>query len=274
MALTAAYSQMFAPSFKANYQASGKLRGTCMELHNLVGDSYKMKFMAQVAMDERTAYGADIPSKDPTATAPSISFTDYQLKLSIDEREQQNINASIINAYTQTHAKAMGRREDQFIIDAVVADATKTVAVGTTNLTLTKLLEAQELLGQDEVDDEIHIVAHFNNVMSLLSDEKVSSSDYNTVKTLMDARIGSYAGFTWHIVGNRTNEGGLPKTGNNRTVIAYATNAVALGYRQDPTIRVVDVPNNIRTETISFMTAGAKVGDANGVVTIICDESA
>lgn len=273
MALSATYSQQFADFFQINYQAMGRLRDSVMSLHGLVGDAYKMKYMAAVSMDQHGAYGSDIPAKNVTSTAPVISFTDYELKLAIDQFEQLNMNASVLQGYARLHAAAIGRREDQFIIDAVVADATKSVAVGTTNLTVDKLREARAKLGLDEVEGELHIVIHQNNLDSLLGEVETTSSDYNTVKTLVRGEVDSFMGFKFHVIGNRTLEGGLPKVGDNRTCIAYAKEAVTMGYRMDPNVKVVDVPENLRVETLSSFSAGAKVGDANGVVTIICDET-
>ena len=43
MSLTPVYEQMFAKRFKNDYQASGKLRGTILEIHGVKGDAYKSK---------------------------------------------------------------------------------------------------------------------------------------------------------------------------------------------------------------------------------------
>lgn len=270
------YSQMFEDMFMLNFQASGRLRGTTRELHGLVGDAFKMKYGASVSMDQHGAYNADIPIKNQTVSAPTITFEDYELKLAIDQFEQLNFNADALNLYARSHAKAIGRRVDQFIIDAVVAGATKSVAVGTTNLTFAKLREARALLGQDEVDGVLHIAAHWNNIESLLNETKVTSTDFVTQKVInggtMDGQ--TYLGFIFHQLGDRADEGGLPKSGDDRTVIAWSEDAITLGFRMDPKVTMTDVPENLRVETLSSMSAGAKVGDANGVVSIICDETA
>ena len=245
-----------------------------MTLHGLVGDAYKMKYLAAASMDQHGSYGSDIPAKNVSSTAPSISFKDYELKLAIDQFEQLNMNASILEAYAQTHAKAIGRREDQIIIDALNADATKEVAVGTTNLSLAKLLDAKSRLGEDEVDEDLHIIIHVNNLKALLDDPEVTSADYNNVRALVNGELNSYVGFQFHTIGDRADEGGLPKAGDNRSCFAFSKSAVTMGYRMDPNVKVVDVPNNLRVETLSSFSAGAKVGDANGVVKILCDESA
>lgn len=278
MSLSPVYSQMFADRFVEDYQASRKLANTVQELHGLVGDAYKLKITDAVDMNLHGAYGADIPAKAIGTSAPTITFKDYDLKLVLDHFESLNINANVITTYSRSHALAMGRREDQFVIDAVVADATKSVPVGTTNLTVDKLIEAKKELGLDEVMGTIHIVIHQNNLASLLKDSSnlVGNVDFNQVKALVTGEVDRFMGMQFHVLGDRTFDGvaaGLPKTGDNRTCIVYATEAVTMGYRLDPRVSITEVQENFRVETLSVLSAGAIVGRPKGVVTIICDET-
>ena len=279
MALSPVYVQMFADRFDIDYQAHRKLANTVKEVHGVVGDAYKEKLMAQVDMAQHGAYGADIPATAVSATAPSTTFTDYDLKLVLDHFESLNINANVVSAYSEDHAAAMGRREDQYIIDSVVAAATKSVSVGSSNLTIDKLIAANALLGLDEVMGKKHLVIHANNLRGLMKDtsHQIGSSDYNQVRALVNGEINFYMGFFFHVLGTRTMNGvaeGLPITGNNRTCIAYAEKAATMAYRLDPQVKMVEVPENFRVETLSLLSAGCVVGRPKGVCTIICDESA
>ncbi len=273
---TSIYSQAFADMFLLNYQGSSRLKGVVRELHGLVGSSYKLKYMDRVAMQEHGVFGADIPRTSVVTTAPEISFKDYQLKLVIDEFEQLNFNADALASYSQDHAKAIGRREDQMVIDAVVAGATKSVAAAGANMSVEKLREARALLGRDEVDsDEIYIVMHWDQMDALLGQTEYTSSIFNMAKPLVDpaGNNGPFSGFKIIVIGDRPKEGGLPKTGDVRTCIAFAKEAVTLGYRMDPKVTMTPVPQNARVETLSLLSAGAVVGDARGTVKILCDEA-
>ena len=273
---TSAYSQMFADMFRLQYQAGSRLRGTVMELHGLVGDAYKFKYMNQVAMQQHGAYGADIPARAGTVTAPSISFEDYDLKLSIDEFDQLNFNASALQGYAQTHAKALGRREDQFIINALVAGTTNQIASGGTNMSVEKLREARAILGQNEADEgDLYCVMHWLDMEALLAQTEYTSSLFNMAKPLVDPQgdEGPFAGFKIIAIGDRTLEGGLPLTAGVRSTFAFNKNAAAVGYRLDPQTRMVPIEWQARTETLSLMSAGAVVTDVKGSVEILCDES-
>jgi hypothetical protein len=278
MALSPVYVQQFADRFVEDYQANRKLANTVQEIHGVVGDAYKLKVSEAVDMSKHGAYGSDIAATDVNTTAPTVSFSDFDLKLVLDHFESLNINANVITTYSKLHGMAIGRREDQYVIDAVVADATKSVPVGTTNLTIDKLIAARKELGLDEVMGTIHIAIHQNNLESLLKDSSnlIGNYYYNDVRALVTGQVEYFMGMKFHVLGNRTINGvaaGLPKTGDNRTCIVYAEEAVTLAYRLDPRVQMTEVEQNFRVETLSVLSAGAKVGRPKGVCTIICDET-
>jgi len=274
---SAAYSQMFADLFLQKYQANGKLRGTVRELHGLVGDAYKLKYMDKGSMVQHTANGSNIPAGSTTVTAPSITFSDFEMKDVVDRFDQLNFNASALPGLAEKHAKAIARREDQFIIDACInSGTTKTVAAGGENMTVEKLRDARRQLGLDEIDDDMFLLMHWNNLDSLLAQTEYTSSIFNDAKPLVDpgGKDGPFAGFKIIPLGNRSGEGGLPIDGSNiRSCFVYARSAITMGYRLDAETQMVPVPQNLRTEVVSALSAGAVTGDANGVVKISCDES-
>ena len=272
------FSQMFSDMFLLRYQAVGRLRGTVREMHGLVGDAYKLKYMDQIQMQKHGAFNSNIPRTNVTTTAPSITFDDYELKTSIDEFEQLNFNADALRGFAMDHADAIGRREDQFVIDALETGATKSVAAGGTNLTIEKLRDAFSQLAKDEVDmDEMFLVIHSNQHDSLMGETEYTSSIFNAAKPLVNpgvvGPVGRFMGFNLIVLGDRP-EGGLPLSSNIRECFAFARNSTTLGYRKDPETRMIPVEWEARTETLSLMSAGAVVGDARGVVKISCDESA
>ena len=275
---TATFSQMFADMFLMRYQAQKRLRGVVREIHSLVGDAYKLKYMDKIQMQKHGAFNADIPRTNVTTTAPTITFDDYELKTSIDEFEQLNFNADALRGFAMDHADALGRREDQFIIDALDAGATKSIAAGGSNMTVEKIIEAQQLLADDEVDgDELFLVMHSKNYKSLLGEVEFVNNLYNNTQPLAGSSPivglkGKFLDFNLIVVGDRP-EGGLQVAANIRDTFAFAKNSTTLGYRKDPETRMIPVEHEARTETLSLVSAGAVVGDARGVVKVLCDES-
>lgn len=276
----ATFSQMFQDMFLIRYQAVGRLRGTVREMHGLVGDAYKLKYMDQIEMSQHGAFNADIPRTNVTTTAPTISFTDWDLKTSIDEFEQLNFNASALQGFAEVHADAIGRREDQFIIDALAAGVTagKSIADGGTNMTMEKLRTAYKLLADDEVDgQDMYLIMGSAQHDSLLGETEYSSALFNAAKPLvnpgLNGYVGKFMGFNLIVLGNRP-EGGLPVAGNIRDCFVYARTSTTMGYRKDPETRMIPEEWQARTVALSLLSAGATVGDDRGVVKISCDETA
>ena len=74
-----------------------------------------------------------------------------------------------------------------------------------------------------------HIVIHANNLANLLSETAVTSSDFNSVKALVQGELNTFLGFTFHVLGDRS-EGGLPIDGSSdRKVFALHQQAVGYG---------------------------------------------
>jgi hypothetical protein len=276
------YSQLFADTFAINYQSIGRLRNTTKELHGLVGDAYKMKYQDSMAMSEYGAEGSDIAATPSTNTAPVLLFKDYELKSTISLFDQQNFNADAMMAFARSHAAAAGRREDQFIIDALSLDAVKEVPVdignGSTNLTVEKLREAHRLLSDDEVDgDEIFLIMGPSQHSSLTGQTEFSNSLYNNSKPLvgpgMAGFVGNFMDATLIKIGNRPQEGGLPGAGGIREVFMFAKNSTTMGYSIDPMTMITPEEQHLRTSVVSALRAGAKVGDTRGVVKILCNEA-
>lgn len=273
------YSQMFADFFLQRAQeAGGQLNGTVREMHGLVGDAYKLKYYDSLSMETHGAYNSDIPNTDAITTAPTITFKDYVLKVAVDQFEQLNFNANAVAGLAETHAMAIGRARDQYIYSALEAGATKTVADGGTNMTVAKLRDARKQLGADGTQGPLYLVMHWNNLDALLGETEYTSSIFNAAKPLVNPQgRGEFMGFNLIVVGDYPNidgaAAGLPLSGNIRKCYAYSQHGLTLGFRMDPRVKYVPIPQNERIETLSSMSAGAVVGDARQVVEISCDES-
>lgn len=266
--------QQFRDTFQNTYQAMRKLADTTQMIRGVVGDAYKFKLAGLVDMHLRGAAQSDIPQSDVSYSAPTITFDNYILNLPTDIFDQAEVNANERQNLVNVHAKAIGRREDQFKIDALNASATtKLVPDVGTNMTVAKLRETSELLNDDEVpDDGRHIAIHASGLRSLLAEAETTSTDFSTVRSLMNGEINSFMGFQFHTLGNRA-IGGLPKVGDIRTSFAWHMDSTGMAFGIDPTITVDWDPRIQSWITISKMRAGAVAIDNLGIVKISTDES-
>jgi hypothetical protein len=193
-----------------------------------------------------------------------------QAKVNFDERQE----------LVQVLGNAIGRRQDQLILDALTAaSGTGTVSndIGgsDTNLNVAKLREAKRLLDAKNVPPEgRNIILHASGLASLLSETAVTSSDFNTVKALVSGEINTFLGFTFHVLGDRT-EGGLIIDGSLDR-ICFAFHKDAIGYAEGiaPRTEVNYIPEKTSFLVNSVFSAGAVAIDAEGIVKITARETA
>lgn len=188
----------------------------------------------------------------------------------------------------KTIAKALGRREDQIIMDVMIAGTYSTtpgsdpdtgydIVAGATNLTVTKLREAaMRGLTDRNVDDEDRtLICTASGVEALLADPEVTSSDFNVLKALVSGTLEqtTYMGFTIVIIGSRQ-EGGLPLAGNIVTSFAYHREAVGYAVGIDMMTRIDWVAQKTSWLANGMLKSGAVIRENAGIVRIAYDQTA
>ena len=201
----------------------------------------------------------------------------------IDDSDKIKLLADPTSSYAQAAAAAISRSMDDEIITAATGSAstgksgsgsqalTKTIANGSADMTVAKLLEAKELLDESDVDPSIprHIVVSPDQITALLNTTEVKSSDFNTVKALAQGQINSFLGFNF-ITSTR-----LSKTGNIRKCFAWAQEGIVLAVGKDVMARIEErADKSYSTQVYYCATFGSTRMQEEMVVSIDCDESA
>jgi len=276
--LSNAFVTLFDAEVKQAYQAKAQLVGATRQRRGVEGSTAKFpkvgKGVATLRVPQTDVTPLNVDFSQVTVTMEDWNAAEYsdifmQQKVNFDERQE----------LVQVVSNAIGRRQDQLILDALNASGTSlTVATSIggadTNLNVAKLREAKKLLDKGNVPpQDRHIVLHANNLASLLSETAVTSSDFNTVKALVAGEINTFLGFTFHILGDRT-EGGLPlAAGDVRSVWAFHKDAVGYAEGIGPKTEINYVPEKTSFLVNSMFSAGAVAIDAEGIVKISADES-
>lgn len=280
--LSNAASTQFDSEVKHAYQGIGKLLGTVTTRNGVVGDTYKFERMGKGLASERTAPSSAVTPMDITHVRPSATLTDWEAPEYTDIYNKAEVNFDEVQQLAQTIAKALGRRRDQFCIDAMVAGTYSTtpaageggqVAKGTTDLTVAKLRAAQKYFDDNEIDEsDRFVVATSSQKASLLGETEVTSSDYASVKALVNGDVDTFLGFKFKWIGTR-GEGGLPKATNDRSVFAYHKSAIGEAIGIEMKTRVDYVPQNSSWLSNGILKGGATIIDNEGIVEIICVEA-
>lgn len=275
--LSTAFVTLFDAEVKQAYQASAVLRPAIRVRSGVEGSTYKFpkigKGVAQVRIPQSDVTPLNVSYGQVTATLSDYIAAEYsdifmQAKVNFDERSE----------LVKVVASAIGRRQDQLIIDALVASSTSNTVASSigganTNMNLDKLIAAKKALDAKNVPmDNRHILIHANNLAGMLGETKVTSSDFNTVKALVQGEINTFLGFTFHVVGDR-DEGGLPLSSGDRKVYAFHRDAIGMAEGIAPKTEINYIPEKTSFLVASMFSAGAVAIDAEGIVEITCDEN-
>jgi hypothetical protein len=275
--LSTAFVTLFDAEVKQAYQAQAVLRGAIRVRSGVEGASYKFpkigKGVAQVRIPQTDVAPLNVSYGQVTVNLSDFIAAEYsdifmQAKVNFDERRE----------LVQVVSNAIGRRQDQLILDALINSGTSnTVAASiggaNTNLNVAKLRAAAEQLNTKNVPmDNRHIVIHASSLSSLLGETSVTSSDFNTVKALVQGDINTFLGFTFHVLGDRE-EGGLPIATGDRKVFAFHKDAVGMAEGIAPKTEINYIPEKTSFLVASMFSAGAVAIDAEGIVQITCDEN-
>jgi len=278
--LSAAAIASFDAEVKHAYQGAGKLRPTVRLRTGIVGSTHRFPKMgkgtATVRVPQTDVVPMNIAHTNQTATLEDWNAPEYT-----DIFQQAKVNFDEQSELAKTIAQAIGRREDQLILDALdAASTTLTVSddVGGTNtgMNTAKLRRAKKLLDDQGVESgkgTRSFVISAEGLEQLLGTTEATSSDFAMVKSLVDGEISYWLGFDFTMIETRS-EGGLPKVSTARTSYAYAKSAIGLAVGIDFRTEVNYIPHKTSWLANGLFSAGSVAIDALGIVEVATVEVA
>ena len=225
--ITTAFSQQFSTNVQLLSQQTGSiLRGGVSE-ESVTGEKAFFDQVGAAAAVKRTSRHQDTPMVDTPHSRQMVTMDAYEWADLIDDADKVQMLIDPTSTYARAAAAAMGRAMD----DAIIAAATGTsltgkagassttmlaanqIANGSADMSVAKLIEAKKILDLGSVDPSIprHIALGPDQIEALLNTTSVTSSDFNTVKALVQGEINTFMGFQFHVTTR------LAKSGNIRT---------------------------------------------------------
>ena len=280
--LSPAFLTLFEAEVHQAYQSSAILRNVARMRTGVEGSTAKFPILAKGSASVRTP-STDVVPLNGTFSSVTATLVDYVASEYSDIFNQAKINFDERQELAKLVGNAIGRREDQIIIDALIAGSAGTTVANTvvtsgsasaSDLNVGKIIEAKKGLDAKSVPPtDRHMIIHANSLASLLGDERAISADFAQVQALVRGEVNSFMGFTMHMIGDR-DEGGLPKDGSNdRTCLAFHRDAIGCAVGIPPKTEVNYIPEKTSFLVTAMYSAGAIVIDANGLVDITCRES-
>jgi N4-gp56 family major capsid protein len=270
-----AFVQMFDAEVKQAYQANRALAGLVRERSNVEGNQVKFPKIGKGTATVRVPQ-TDVTPLNVTYSQVTATMSDYIAAEYSDIFNQQKVNFDERRELVTVVGSAIGRRMDQLVIDALNA-ASSPSTVGTdiggtgSNMNLAKLLAAKKALDTKNVPSEGRVMLiHANGLSSLLDETELTSSDFASVKALVQGEIDTFLGFRFVTLGDR-DEGGLPLP-STRSCFAFHRDAVGMGIGMNQRSEINYVAEKTSFLVSSMFSAGAVAIDDEGIVKISATE--
>lgn len=282
--ISPAFVTIFDSEVKQAFQASRQLAGMVRE-KSVTGDTVKFNKLTSGVASVRTPQ-TEVTPMNLSYSLVTATMTDYIASEYSDIFNQSHVSFSDRSELSQAVGNAIGRRLDQVVIDAL--DAATSVAVANTvaedgsagsasDMNTGKIRAAKAALDANNVPpDNRVLLMHANSLEALLAQTSATSSDFNSVRALVDGSLSTWLGFSIIMLGDRT-EGGMTKDGSNdRLAYAFHKSALGLGMSMNQKTEVNYIPDKTSYLVSSMFSGGAVAiddGASGGIVKITSRES-
>ena len=281
--ITTAFVNQFSSNVSMLSQQMGSLLRGAVDTESVTGEKAFFDQIGESAAVARTSRHGDTPLVETPHSRRMVTLTTYEWAELIDDSDKIRMLIDPTSSYARAAAAAMGRAMDDTIITAL-GGAAKTGKEGTTStafpsgqkighgsagLTIAKLVSAKKLLDAQSVDPSIprYIVVSPEQIEALLNPTSVTSSDFNTVKALVQGDVDTFVGFKF-ITSNRLND-----DGTSRLCYAWAQDGCKLAIGKDVMARIDERSDkSYSTQVFYCATFGSTRMEEDKVVEIACNE--
>ncbi len=280
----------FVKQFKDNIMHLVQQRGTKLRSSVRVDTDFtgEFKFYDQLGkseMEEKVSRHQDTPIIDPDHQRRRLGRRDFIHNTLFDKEDQLQMIIDPKSDYAINAMWAAGRKTDDVIIAAYNGtafagkeggtstsfDANFQIAVAGTGLTKAKLIDAKKLLDDEDVEAENRsYVGTPQQISDLLNTTEATSSDFNTVRALVDGNLDTWLGFKIITISSQR----LILSGTSRLTYAYHQAAIQLGVQKEPTVRIDERPDkSYAWQVFLSLSIGATRLEEERIVEIACLES-
>lgn len=230
--------------YTANVQAALAKKGGLLMPYvssnmNYVGEkSQVINFIGRVEFVERDTVFGDTQLTALEHTQTWVTGKEYDCAVLVDRLDTLKMLYDPTSPYVERFREAAARKMDEIIMSKFFADrksgkdgntaspfgSTRTVAHGSTGLTVAKLRGLKKLIKKGHIDTRTvkpYIAITSEEADDLLGEVAVGSNDYNAVKPLVDGEVNSFMGFVFVPFENDgvdTNGKGIPTYQSSGTV--------------------------------------------------------
>ena len=283
--ITTAFVEQYSNNVQMLSQQKGSLLRGSVDVETVVGNNAFFEQVGSATAQKRVSRHSDTPQLDTPHAKRRVSLVDYEYADLIDQQDKVRTLIDPTSAYANAAAFALGRSMDDEIIAAASGNAftgatgSQSTALGagqaitesgTDGLTIAKLRTAKEKFDLASVDPSLprFLVVGRRQVSVLLGTTSVTSSDFNTVKALVNGEVDTFMGFKF-ITSTR-----LAIASSKRLCLAFAGDGIKLALGKDVMTRIDERSDKgYSTQVYVCMSIGATRMEESKVVSIQAHEA-
>ena len=288
--ITTAFVQQYKANVELLSQQMGSRLRDCVRQESQDGEYAWYEQIAATAAAAKTSRHADTDDAfvDTGHESVRVGMSDYAWVDYIDREDKVRMLIDPTSPYAQNAAAAFGRSIDTALLAAAIGNADRAtnvtkenvaavalpvgqiVPVGSTGLTVAKLIAARGIYWAADVDEsqKLYLACTGKQLEDLLATTEVTSSYYNSVKALVRGEIDTFMGFKF----KRTEL--VTATTTTRHCVSWAENGLLLALGIDVNARIGERPDKqYLTQVFTQMTIGATRMEEEKVVQIDCSEA-
>ncbi len=232
------FTTQFSTNWIQRIQQTKPRLANFIETDDFMGERKRYDRIGAQSSQERTERKGPTRITDVDMDARWCYRHSFDLGNLLDKDDAKNLGPLVLptSDYVRGHANAYHRDTDDTAWKAAsgvvitgelgttetIFPAGQAIAAGGTGLTIAKLLAANEILEDADLEDDAPRVlcVTAKQITNLLNTTQVTSSDYNTVKALAAGQIDTFMGFKFIKIKR------LTKVSTTRTLVGWAKGAV------------------------------------------------
>lgn len=261
-----------------------------------------------VAATLKVGRHSNTPQSDTPHTRRMVTMNDYEWADLVDNQDKIRMLLDPTSEYAMAAAFAFGRSKDDVIIAAALGSAYGGEAGATTvahpdsqkfaattgsalsNLNVYTLRKIKKMFDAAEVEGKRYFIFSASQAEALLGETQVTSSDYNSVKALVQGEVNTFLGFEFirserlgtvasgvtatAATGAVVTGGGGTSVAGDRSCFAFAEGGLLLSTGEDFVTKIDELPTkSYSTQVYARMSLGATRMEEEKVIEVICQES-
>lgn len=303
--------QAFAANVKHLFQQSAsRLKGKGLRNESFVGKSEHFDRLGLATAQDKSGRNTDTPNLNIDHSRRMVTTVTREWGTLVDRKDKlQNIHMPE-SEYAKAAASALGRKCDDVVIRAALGtayggeDGTSTTTLGNAQkvaavassaldyANVQLLRKVKRKMDEEEAVGKRYIVCGADFIEALLEDSQVTSSDFNTVKALVQGEINSFMGFEfirteiigdllaasfdadtfkWNATTGLYDAAGTVIAASDKVALAYCEGSIILGESSGASINRIEErgDKSYSMQVYSAMDLGAVRMEEAGVVQMI-----